>query len=44
MMLDADKLALQSDTSKMARKSDFIDKIKKDPYINEAANIVKEQK
>jgi carboxyl-terminal processing protease len=44
IMLEADKLVLQSDTSKMARKSDFIDKIKKDPYINEAANIVKEQK
>jgi carboxyl-terminal processing protease len=44
LMLEADKLVLQSDTSKMARKSDFLDKIKKDPYINEAANIVKEQK
>lgn len=44
MMLAADKAVLQSDTSKMARKNDFIDKIKKDPYINEAVNIVKEEK
>ncbi|MEO5642654.1 MAG: carboxy terminal-processing peptidase [Bacteroidia bacterium] len=44
IMLESDKLVLKSDTSKMARKSDFLDKIKKDPYINEAANIVKEQK
>lgn len=43
-MLEADKLVLQSDTSKMVRKTDFLDKIKKDPYINEAANIIKEQK
>jgi carboxyl-terminal processing protease len=43
-ILEADKLVLQGDTSKMARKNDFIDKIKKDPYISEAANIVKEQK
>ncbi|MDQ3109312.1 MAG: carboxy terminal-processing peptidase [Bacteroidota bacterium] len=43
-MLAADKLVLQSDTSKMARKNDFLEKISKDPYINEAANIVKEQK
>jgi hypothetical protein len=35
---------LQGDTSKMARKNDFIDKIKKDPYISEAASIVKEEK
>lgn len=44
LMLEADKFVLQSDTSKMARKNDFLDKIKRDPYINEAANIVKEQK
>lgn len=44
LMLDSDKQLIKSDTSKMALKNDFLDKIKKDPYINEAANIVKDQK
>jgi carboxyl-terminal processing protease len=44
MMLDADKKALASDTAKMARKNDFIDKLKKDPYVSEAAYIIKDSK
>ncbi len=43
-MLAADKLILQADTSKMARKNDFLDRLKKDPYIYEAGNIIKEEK
>jgi carboxyl-terminal processing protease len=43
-IIPADKMALQGDTSKMARKDDFISKITKDPYIFEAVNIVKEEK
>lgn len=43
-IIPADKMVLQSDTSKMARKEDFIKKITKDPYIFEAVNIVKEEK
>ncbi len=44
LMLDADKLKLAGDTSKMVRKTDFLDKIKKDPYIYEASSIIKDQK
>ncbi len=44
LMLDVDKKAIQSDTSKMARKTDWIDKVKKDPYVNEAAAIIREIK
>jgi carboxyl-terminal processing protease len=44
LMLDADKKALNGDTAKTARKQDFIDKLKKDPYVSEAAFIIKDQK
>jgi carboxyl-terminal processing protease len=44
LMLDVDKKAVQADTSKMARKTDWIDKLKKDPYLGEAAAIIKETK
>lgn len=44
LMLDADKKALGSDTAKVARKQDFLDKLKKDPYVSEAAFIIKDEK
>lgn len=44
MILDVDKKTLQSDTAKLARKNDFIDKLKKDPYVNEATSIIKDWK
>ncbi len=44
LMLDVDKQAMQSDTAKMARKTDFLNKLKKDPYVNEAAFILKDAK
>lgn len=44
LMLDVDKKALNGDTAKTARKQDFLDKLKKDPYVSEAAFIVKDQK
>ena len=43
-MLSIDKMMLQGDTSKMARKTDFLERIQKDPYISEAANIIREEK
>lgn len=44
LMLDVDKKALNGDTAKTARKTDFIDKLKKDPYVSEAAFIIKDAK
>jgi carboxyl-terminal processing protease len=44
LMLSDDKKALESDTAKMARKTDFLDKLKKDPYVNEASSIIKDWK
>jgi len=43
-MLAVDKTVIQSDTSRMARKNDFLERISKDPYIYEAGNIIKEEK
>jgi carboxyl-terminal processing protease len=43
-MLGVDKAALGSDTAKVARKNDFLTKLKKDPYVNEAAFIIKDAK
>ncbi|MBI3509278.1 MAG: carboxy terminal-processing peptidase [Bacteroidetes bacterium] len=43
-MLDVDKAALAGDTAKMARKNDAIDKMKKDPYISEGANVIRDMK
>lgn len=44
LMLDVDKKALAGDTAKTARKTDFLDKLKKDPYVSEAAFIIKDAK
>ncbi|HLG03904.1 MAG TPA: carboxy terminal-processing peptidase [Bacteroidia bacterium] len=44
LMLDTDKKTIGSDTAKLARKTDFIDKLKKDPYVSEAAFVVREAK
>lgn len=44
LMLAVDKKALAGDTAKTARKTDFIDKLKKDPYVSEAANIIRDSK
>jgi carboxyl-terminal processing protease len=44
LMLDSDKKAINGDTSKLARKNDFLGKLQKDPYISEAANIIREMK
>lgn len=41
-MLSVDKVKLEGDTSKMARKNDFLDRLKKDPYVYEAGNIIRE--
>lgn len=44
VMLKVDQKALAGDTAKTARKTDFIDKLKKDPYVSEAASIIKDAK
>lgn len=44
IMPAADKMALDSDTSKSARKTAWIDKLKKDVYVNEVAAMLKEMK
>jgi len=44
LMLDVDKKAMEGDTAKIARKNDFLTKLKKDPYVNEAAFIIKDAK
>lgn len=44
VMLDVDKAAIASDTSKLARKEAFLTNLKKDIWVNECANISKEMK
>jgi carboxyl-terminal processing protease len=44
IMLSVDKKALGSDSTKIARKTDFINKLKKDPYVSEAGFMIKEMK
>ncbi|TND08147.1 MAG: C-terminal processing peptidase [Bacteroidetes bacterium] len=44
IMPAVDKKAMESDTSKSARKTAWIDKLKKDVYVNEVAAIIKEMK
>ncbi|HTF04586.1 MAG TPA: carboxy terminal-processing peptidase [Bacteroidia bacterium] len=43
-MLSEDKSMLSADTAKMARKSAFIDNLKKDAWVNECATLSKEMK
>jgi len=43
-MLAVDKKQIEGDTSKTARKTAWIDKLKKDVYVNEVAAMLKEMK
>ncbi len=44
VMLAADKTAIGDDSTKIARKDAFLTGLKKDIWVNESANIVKEMK
>ncbi|MGL4596635.1 MAG: carboxy terminal-processing peptidase, partial [Bacteroidia bacterium] len=43
-LLPVDVKALNGDTAKMARRTDWMDKVKKDVYVSEAAYVIRDLK